>query len=1220
MEFTHLHVHTGYSLLDGAAKIKELVHRAKELGYDSLAITDHGVMYGVIEFYNACKEEGIKPILGCEVYVSPGSRFDRDKNDDRYYHLVLLAENDTGYHNLSKIVTRGFTEGFYYKPRVDMEVLKEYHEGVIALSACIAGEVAMAIRKGDYELAKSVALRYQDIFGKGNYFLEMQDHGMPVQATVNAGIMRLSKELDIPMVVTNDTHYINQEDWEAHDILLCIQTNKKVNDETRIRYEKGQFYLKSKEEMAKVFPYALEALENTHKIAERCNVEIVFGEQKFPKFTVPEGYTAESYLDELVYKGMETKYIQNGVAEQLKQSRGIDVKERVDYELSVIKQMGFVDYFLIVWDFLRFARDSGIAVGPGRGSAVGSVVSYCLSITNIEPLKYDLLFERFLNPERVSMPDIDIDFCTVRRSEVMDYCIEKYGEKCVTQIIAFQTMGARNVVRDVGRALDIPYAVCDTLAKAIPAGPKVTIDMAMESSKDFQDMYNGSEEIKRLVDIAKRLEGLPRNAGMHAAGVVIGAEPIENYVPLSVGAEGAVVTQFEKTTVESLGMLKMDFLALRTATVIQDTLRLIKETTGEDIDIDNIDCDDKNILGLMGQGKTEGMFQLESRGMKNFFVKLNPQTLDDVIAGVALFRPGPMQFIDDYVKCKENAELIHYDTPELKEILEPTYGSIIYQEQVMQIVMKLAGYTMGRSDLVRRAMSKKNAKSLEQERKNFVYGDESQGVCGCVANGVSEEIANKIFDEMMMFAAYAFNKSHSVAYAILACQTAYLKYYYPVEFMAATMSSVMGNKGKIANYINVCKQMGVTVLPPNINEGESVFTISDGKIRYGLSGIKSVGIAVTERIVAERTANGRFRDLRDFLERMSAKDTNKKTVEALILSGAFDGMVANRRQMMLALPALSKEAAQERKNRESGQMSLMDFLGEDFASKGHASYPDVEEYSDQEKLSLEKSVLGIYVSGHPLDKFTDVMEKMCTAQSTDFIVEQNEDGGESDEGDSEISASLVDGAMYVIGGLIDSVDVKLTRKNQNMAFVTLEDMVGQVNVVVFSREFEKYKDILKTDAKLFIKGRAQVEEKESRLIAASILTFDEAVEGKEFPAGGQNQRRNNFYEIYNSADYNWGNSGTQAHEPDKKASGEKKTDAQIWVLFENEKEFDDSRKDFESLLKKSPGYCPVFVQLRQEHKLADMDKAYMVDENSGILNVLQLEYGKDKVILRKKNQ
>ena len=914
-------------------------------------------------------------------------------------------------------------------------------------------------------------------------------------------------------------------------------------------------------------------------------MNIVFGEQKVPRFDVPEGYTAEEYLDHLVYEGMEKKYglTYEESGKMAEGTHGYEVRQRIDYELSVIKSMGFVDYFLIVWDFIHFAKSQGIAVGPGRGSAVGSVVAYCLDITTIEPLQYNLLFERFLNPERVSMPDIDIDFCYIRRQEVIDYCVRKYGEECVTQIIAYQTMGARNVIRDVGRAMDLPYAVCDSLAK------DMTIDIALKTSKDFRDMYEGSDEIKKLVDIARKLEGLPRNAGMHAAGVVIGREAIEEYAPLSVGAEGAVVTQFEKNTVEHLGMLKMDFLGLRTATVVQDTVKLVKQTTGKDIDIDNIDYDDPNILGLMGQGKTEGMFQLESEGMRNFMMKLKPQSLDDVIAGVALFRPGPMQFIDDYIRGKENRELVHYDTPELEEILEPTYGCIIYQEQVMQIVMKLAGYTLGRSDLVRRAMAKKKPEEMEKERHNFVYGNKELNVPGCVANGISETVANKIFDEMMKFAEYAFNKSHSVAYAVLAAQTAYLKYYYPVEFMAALMSSVIDNNGKVAKYISVCKQMGVEVLPPDINEGVAKFSISNGKIRYGLSGIKSVGGAVVDRIEAERTKNGPFKDLRNFLTRMPSKDTNKKTVEALILSGAFDDMGANRKQMMMALPAIAEEAARERKSRESGQMSLFDLMGDDFVQSNLVPYPDVEEYSDQEKLALEKSVLGVYISGHPLGKYIELMQRTCTAQATDFVVDTEDDDEMSrDQGDGD-GQKLQDNAMYVIGGLISRVTVKLTKNNQNMAYVTIEDLVGQVEVIVFPRDFEKFRDRLLVDSRVFVRGRANLGEKENKLILSDMISFEEAEGGKSFQSGKP-----------------WNNRQKPVQ-----------SNSQLWVLFDDVDEYMKNESAFMSILEEYKGTCPVYVQLKKSRQAKNMGRGFCVDENSGVVYALQMEYGKDRVLLRK---
>lgn len=1164
-----MHVHTEYSLLDGSAKIKSLVKRAKELGYDSLAITDHGVMYGVIDFYEAAKAEGIKPIIGCEVYVSPGSRFDRElsRGDDRYYHLVLLAENNQGYKNLSKIVSKGFTEGFYYKPRVDMEVLRKYHEGVIALSACLAGEVAVNLRKDNYEGAKEAALRHLAIFGENNYFLEMQDHGLPEQATVNAGVMRLSKELNIPMVVTNDSHYIMAEDWEAHDVLLCIQTNKRVQDEDRLKYVGGQYYLKSKEEMYKLFPYAKEALENTHKIAERCNVEIVFGEQKVPEFDVPGGMSADEYLEKLCMEGIKKRY--NPVTPEL--------MDRLNYELDTIKKMGYVDYFLIVSDFIRYAKDNGIAVGPGRGSAAGSIVAYCLEITNIDPIKYNLLFERFLNPERVSMPDIDVDFCYERRQEVIDYVVRKYGKEKVVQIVTFQTMAARNVIRDVGRVMDLPYSLCDSVAKTIPMEIGMTIDKALDISRDLKDMYSGNEDVKRLIDMARKLEGLPRNTGMHAAGVVIGRDPIDEYVPLARGGDDSIITQFTMTTIERLGLLKMDFLGLRTLTVIQDAVKFIEQQSGEKIDIDNIDYDDKKVYELISSGKTEGIFQLESSGMKNFMKELKPQNLEDVIAGISLYRPGPMDFIPNYINGKEHPENIKYDTPELEKILEPTYGCIVYQEQVMQIVMELAGYTLGRSDLVRRAMSKKKADVMAKERQYFVYGNEELGVPGCIANGIPEQTANKIFDDMTDFAKYAFNKSHAAAYAVVAYQTAFLKCYYPVEFMAALMSSVKDNNSKVAGYIQSCRQMNIEILPPDINEGYSDFSVSNGGIRFGLSGLKSVGSAVVEKIVSEREENGPYKDLKDFLLRMSSKETNKKTVEALILGGAFDSLGANRKQMMLAYPMLIEEVNKERKNSAAGQMSLADFFGGEFEEAERAKYPDVPEYESYEKLALEKGVLGIYISGHPLLEYQELMDKNADITSAAFVPD-----------DDDGSYKINDQAMCVYGGIISNVTVKMTKTNQNMAFVTLEDMVGQVEIIVFPKKYEDYRSKLLTDNKIFVRGRVSVTEEEAKLIAEEILTFEEVEGGMGFESyrGGKRRQR--------------------ATEGDK----------QVWVCFKTPEEYGKSEKDFLTILEEYKGDCPVYAYIKQGKQYKNMGRGFLVNPESGIEDRLKLEYGLENVKIR----
>ena len=1072
MDFTHLHVHTEYSLLDGSAKIKSLVKRAKELGYDSLAITDHGVMYGVIDFYEAARAEGIKPIIGCEIYVSPGSRFDREntRGEERYYHLVLLAENNQGYKNLSKIVSRGFTEGFYYKPRVDMEVLEQYHEGIIALSACLAGEVAVNLRKNNYEGAKEAALRHLKIFGENNYFLEMQDHGLAEQATVNAGVMRLSKELGIPMVVTNDSHYILAEDWEAHDILLCIQTNRKVHEEDRMRYTGGQYYLKSKEEMYELFPYAKEALANTQKIADRCNVEIVFGEQKVPEFDVPDGLTAEEYLEKLCMEGIRKRY--NPVTPEL--------MERLTYEINTIKKMGYVDYFLIVSDFIRYAKDHGIAVGPGRGSAAGSIVAYCLEITNIDPIRYNLLFERFLNPERVSMPDIDVDFCYERRQEVIDYVVRKYGKEKVVQIVTFQTMAARNVIRDVGRALDLPYALCDAVAKTIPMEIGMNIDTALKVSKDLKEMYEENADVKQLIDMARKLEGLPRNTGMHAAGVVIGRDSIDEYVPLARGGDDSIITQFTMTTIERLGLLKMDFLGLRTLTVIQDAVKFIKQETGVDIDIDHIDYDDKKVFELITSGKTEGIFQLESSGMKNFMKELKPQSLEDVIAGISLYRPGPMDFIPNYINGKEHPEKITYDVPELQEILEPTYGCIVYQEQVMQIVMKLAGYTLGRSDLVRRAMSKKKADVMAKERQYFVYGNEELGVPGCIARGIPEATANKIFDDMTDFAKYAFNKSHAAAYAVVAYQTAFLKCYYPVEFMAALMSSVKDNSSKVAGYIQSCRQMGIQILPPDINRGVGDFSVDNGNIRYGLAAIKGVGRPVIEQIIRDREEHGTFRDLKDFLERLSGKEVNKRAVENFIKSGAFDSLKGTRKQFMIIYVQIMDQVAQNKKNSLAGQMSLFDIVDDEQKKEFEVTLPDVGEYQKETMLAFEKEVLGVYISGHPLEEYEEKWRKSISATTLDFQL------------DEETGRTKVrDGSREIIGGMITSKTIKYTKKNQTMAFITVEDLLGTVEVVIFPQSYEKSQQYLQEDSKVFVRGRVSEEDDNaSKLICEEVIPFE----------------------------------------------------------------------------------------------------------------------------------
>lgn len=1072
MSFAHLHVHTEYSLLDGSNKIKECVARVKELGMDSVAITDHGVMFGVIDFYRAAKAAGIKPILGCEVYVAPGSRFDKEpgvRGEDRYYHLVLLAENDQGYHNLMKIVSRGFTEGYYYKPRVDMEVLREFHEGIIALSACLAGEVQKNILRGMYEEGKAAALRYQEIFGEGNFFLELQDHGMQEQKQVNQSLLRMSQETKIPLVATNDVHYTYAEDEKPHDMLLCIQTGKKLADEDRMRYEGGQYYIKSEEEMRGLFPYALEALENTQKIADRCNVEIEFGVTKLPKYDVPEGYTSWEYLNKLCYEGLEKRYPDGDDS----------LKERLEYELSVIKSMGYVDYFLIVWDFIKYAKDHGIMVGPGRGSAAGSIVSYCLEITSIDPIKYQLLFERFLNPERVSMPDIDVDFCFERRQEVIDYVVRKYGSDRVVQIVTFGTMAARGVIRDVGRVMDLPYAFVDSIAKMVPTELNMTLDRALTMNQELKKLYQEDAQVQELIDMSRRLEGLPRHTSMHAAGVVISQKSVDEYVPLSLGSDGSVTTQFTMTTLEELGLLKMDFLGLRTLTVIQDAAKLAEKSSGKAIDMGAIDYNDKKVLDSIGSGKTEGVFQLESGGMKNFMKELKPQNLEDIIAGISLYRPGPMDFIPQYIKGKTHPEEITYDCPQLEPILEPTYGCIVYQEQVMQIVRDLAGYTLGRSDLLRRAMSKKKGDVMQKERQNFVYGNKEEGVPGCIANGIDEKTANKIYDEMIDFAKYAFNKSHAAAYAVVAYQTAWLKYYYPVEFMAALMTSVIDNPGKVSEYIYTCKQMGIAVLPPDINKGEGNFSVDNGNIRYGLAAIKSIGKPVIQAILEERKAGGPFKTLKDFIERLSSREVNKRTIESFIKSGAFDSLGGTRKQFMMVYVKILDQVNQERKYSMTGQMSLFDMVSDEQKSEFDIPLPDVGEYEKETKLAFEKEVVGVYLTGHPLEDYAEKWKKNISKTTLDFQVDE-ETG----------HAKVYDGAKEIVGGMIAAKTIKYTKNNKTMAFITLEDLVGSVEVVIFPKDYERNQQYLTEENKVFIKGRVSEEDDApSKLICETVIPF-----------------------------------------------------------------------------------------------------------------------------------
>ena len=1149
MEFTHLHVHTEYSLLDGSSKIKELVSRAKELGMDSLAITDHGVMYGVVDFYRAAKAAGINPVLGCEIYVAPGSRFDREAGnakESRYHHLVLLAENDIGYANLVKIVSRGFTEGFYYKPRVDYDVLEKYHEGIIALSACLAGSIPSFLRRGLYEEAKQEAYRLQGIFGENNFFLELQDHGIPDQKTVNQGLLRLHQETGIELVATNDVHYIYDSDAEAHDILLCIQTGKKVSDTDRMRYEGGQYYLKSAGEMEALFPYAKEALENTHKIAERCHVEIEFGDYKLPHFDVPEGETSESYLRKLCKEGLYKRYPKEQ-AEQL--------EERLNYELDTISTMGFVDYFLIVWDFIKYAKDHGIPVGPGRGSAAGSLVAYSLNITDlIDPIKYNLLFERFLNPERVTMPDIDIDFCYERRQEVIDYVTRKYGADHVVQIVTFGTMSARMVIRDVGRVLDLPYAYVDSVAKAIPMELGITIAKAMKMNPELRTMYETDDSAKKLIDMAMRLEGLPRHTSVHAAGVVISPKPVDEFVPLSRASDGNITTQYTMVTLEELGLLKMDFLGLRTLTVIQNAV-LMARKKDPSVNMDTLDYDDKKVLEYIGTGKTDGIFQLESAGMKSFMKELKPNSLEDMIAGISLYRPGPMDFIPQYIKGKNDASSISYDCPQLEPILNSTYGCIVYQEQVMQIVRDLAGYSLGRSDLLRRAMSKKKGEEMKRERQIFLYGDEASGIPGCVKNGIDEQVANKIYDEMLDFANYAFNKSHAAAYAVVAYQTAWLKYYYPVEYMAALMTSVIDNPSKVAEYIYASRQMGIQILPPDINNGEADFSVDEGNIRYGLSAIKSVGRPVVRAMLEERRTFGPYKNLEDFITRVSSKEgLNKRTIENLIKAGALDTLGGTRKQFMSIYIQIMDHVNQEKKYSMSGQMSLFDLVGEEEKADFQIRMPDVGEYSKENKLAFEKEVLGVYISGHPLEEHEERWRRMISATTADF------------QFDEELNRTKVhDGEKSVVGGMIVDKTVKYTKTNQVMAFLTLEDLLGTVEVVIFPRDYEKNRQWLEINEKVFISGRVSEEdEKASKLICEKVIPFE-------------------------------------------------RTKRELWIQFPDKETFLDEEQIVYGYLADSEGEDEVIIYCAKERAVKRLPKNRNIQINEQVLSRLMNHFGESRV-------
>ncbi|MBS4534790.1 DNA polymerase III subunit alpha [Clostridium sp. D2Q-14] len=1102
-KFTHLHLHTEYSLLDGASRVDKLMDRVKDKGMDSVAITDHGVMYGVVNFYKSAIKKGIKPIIGCEVYISMEEYTRKDPNKDKkQYHLVLLAENNTGYKNLIKIVSEGFVNGFYYKPRVDFSVLEKYKEGIIVLSGCIGGEVQQALLNNDYDKGLNIAKKYKHAFGKKNYFLEIQDHGIKEQKLVNKELIKLSKELDIDLVATNDVHYINKEDAKFHDVLLCIQTGKTINEDNRMQFPSSEFYLKSYEEMAQLFPEQLDALENTNKIANRCNVKLDFDTLHLPEFDLPEGYTNESYFDELCYKGLEERY--DNITQE--------IKDRLEYEIKVIKDMGYVDYFLIVWDFIKYAKDNGIMVGPGRGSAAGSLVSYTLGIIDIDPIKYNLIFERFLNPERVTMPDIDIDFCYERREEVIDYVIRKYGDDRVAQIVTFGTMAARGVIRDVGRALDISYGEVDYIAKQIPMELGITINKALDMNKKLKESYENDSNTKNIIDTAKDIEGMPRHTSTHAAGVVISKLPVTEYVPLGRNND-SIITQYTMTELEELGLLKMDFLGLRNLTVIRDTKNLIEQNHNVKIDFSNSDYDDSNIYQMFSKGETLGVFQFESAGMRQFLKELKPTEFENIVAANSLFRPGPMRQIPRYIENKNHPEKIDYTHEALEPILKVTYGCMVYQEQVMQIVRDIGGYSMGRSDLVRRAMGKKKMDVMERERRHFIYGKEDEEgnieIQGAVRNGIDEEYANKIYDEMIDFAKYAFNRSHSAAYAVLAYETAWLKYYYPVEFMAALLTSVMGNTNSVSLYIHESKSLEIDILAPDINESYDKFTVSNGKIRYGLAAIKNVGTSLIDSIVSERNSGGKFLSLTDFCSRVESQSLNKRAIESLIKAGAFDSIKGNRAQLLAIYERVLEGVQQDKKRNLKGQYNMFDDMtSQEGNNIKEDILPDIREFPERTILSMEKEMLGIYISGHPLSSFENELNIVSTLNTSE-IIELNDS---TNAGNKDLVHK--DGSKIKIGGIILSKKNKITKNNNMMAFATLEDLFGTVELIIFPKVYDLYSKYIEEDNIVIIEGKLSInEEDEPKIICSAIKPLIKREKNKLYLKIAKNQESNKMEDI-----------------------------------------------------------------------------------------------------------
>ncbi|TCO68773.1 DNA polymerase III subunit alpha [Marinisporobacter balticus] len=1162
-DFVHLHVHTEYSLLDGAARIKEMVKITKELGMKAIAITDHGSMFGVIDFYKEAKKQGIKPIIGCEVYTASRSMNDKDPiKDKRMGHLVLLAKNQTGYKNLMKIVSLGYVDGFYYKPRIDYTILEKYSEGIIALSACLAGDIQQRILQNDYEGAKKDAQNLVALFGKENFYLELQDHGIEEQKLVNKELIRLSKDTNIPLVATNDIHYLRKHDAKIHDILLCIQTGKTLEDENRLKFPTKEFYIKSAEEMESLFQNITEALDNTVKIADRCQVDFDFNQIHLPNYDVPKSYDAKQYLRKLCTEGLLKRY-----GKPTK-----ELEERLEYELKTIENMGYVEYFLIVWDFIKYAKENGIMVGPGRGSAAGSIVSYTLGITDIDPIKYNLIFERFLNPERVTMPDIDIDFCIERRQEVIDYVVRKYGKEKVAQIITFGTMAARGAIRDVGRAINMSYAEVDVIAKQIPMQLGMTIDKALEIDKAFKEKYDTDDRAKYLIDAAKAVEGMPRHASTHAAGVVISKEAIDTYVPLYVHNEG-VTTQFTMGTIEELGLLKMDFLGLRNLTVIRYALESIEKNYGVKIDFSNMEYDDKNAYDLISRADTLGVFQLESAGMRQFMKELKPDCFEDIVAGISLYRPGPMDSIPKYIEYKNNPETIEYLHPKLELILNVTYGCLIYQEQVMQVVRELGGYSYGRSDLVRRAMSKKKMDVMEQERKYFIHGKKDENgeieITGCIRNGVPEAIGNQIYDEMIDFAKYAFNKSHAAAYAVLGYETAYLKHYYPVEFMAALITSIMGNASKVAQYIQDCKKKNIEILPPSVNESEGKFSVENGKIRFGLLAVKNVGMGVIDAIVKARNEKGKFTSFIDFCNKIEMKEMNKRAVESFIKAGAFDEMGANRAQLLAIYEKTMDGIQQDRRRNLEGQVSLFETFENALPDAVKSdTLPDIAEFIQKNLLMMEKEVAGIYISGHPLSEFEEEIRKVSTINAGELTdMEENEEN------------NIKDGTYIRIAGMVAHRKNKITKNNNMMAFITLEDLFGSIEVLVFPKIFDKYMHLLQEDGIVMIEGKISMrEEEEPKIIADKIAPLLKKTSSNSNGIDAQKIR-----------------------------------DQKLYIKICKEQDFRKIFQKIKPLLKIYKGNVPVYLYIEVEHKKLKVSEDVWVTLNEDLIKKLVALLGEDCV-------